>query len=462
MVKTQDQVVALEVMQNWYKQNTDLFCTINGAAGTGKTTITKEFIDSLGISRSRIAVSAPTHKAKKVIQSITGYTGTTIQKLLGLRPNTDIEKFNINRPQFDPLGRDELNMYSILILDESSMINSSLYTLLKKKAIQYKVKVLFLGDEYQLPPINEKISKVFSDVKFKATLTTVVRQGDDNPMSEILLLLREDIKKNTSKGVETLMQLRKNVIQDKGFKCLTKTATPEFDNETFGNQVLQFYFSTEYQYNKDYIKFISYTNENVEQWSSAFRKHILKEDANNFLNIGEAILGYNSITDVTTNDLIIENSGEYIVKELFPGVSSYGIEGFYVTLENIDNMRTVVFVVNPADMANFKEVCIEKLNLAKGLGGSYWKAFYSFKNKHLLLENVYFNDDAPKLYHNLLCKKDLFYNYGLTVHKSQGSTYDNVAINLKNLYINKNESERARLIYVALSRARNLNLILVD
>ena len=51
-----------------------------------------------------------------MIQKVTGYTGTTIQKLLGLRPNTDIEKFDINRPKFDPLGRDEIQYYKIIIL----------------------------------------------------------------------------------------------------------------------------------------------------------------------------------------------------------------------------------------------------------------------------------------------------------------------------------------------------------
>lgn len=461
MVKTKDQIAALELMKTWYEQDKELFCTVNGAAGTGKTTITKEFIQSLGLLPSKIAVSAPTHKAKKVIQKITGYTGTTIQKLLGLRPNTDIEKFDINRPQFDPLGKDEIQYYTIILLDESSMVNASIYTLLKKKAKRYGVKVLFLGDEYQLPPIGETISKVFSDVVFKATLTTVVRQGNDNPMSIALVKLREDVINGTQTGIDYILSLKKDVVNNKGFKCLPKEKDENFGEETFGNQVLQHYFSTEYGVNTDFMKFIAYTNESVELWSNAFRRKLLGKDADTFINVGESLLGYSSIINKKTNNLIIENSEEYRVTDTQEGDSPLGIQGMYVDIESEDSGSRRVFIVDPSNTDLFKQICTEKLNTAKNLGGGYWRSFYAFKESHLLLHNVYKDDTKPKKYWNLLCKKDVYYNYGVTVHKSQGSTYDNVAINLTNLFTNHKPAERARLLYVAFSRAKDLNLILI-
>lgn len=462
MVKTNDQVNALKIMQEWYKQHEDLFCTLNGGAGTGKTTITKEFISLLGLLPSKIAICAPTHKAKKVIQKVTGFTGTTIQKLLGLRPNTDIEKFDINRPQFDPLGKDEIQYYTIIILDECSMVNESLYTLLKKKANRYGVKVLFLGDECQLLPVGEiKVSKVFRDVTYKATLTTVVRQGDNNPMSNVLAKLRNDVMLGTEKGIKHLTNISKDVLNDKGFKCLPKVQEDAFGNETFGNQVLQKYLSTEYKYDQNYMKFLAFTNESVVSWSNAFRSKLLKENAKNVFNVGEHLLGYTSIINQKTNDLLLENSEEYVITNVIEGESPLAIQGFYIDLESEESGSRRLFIVDPTNIELFHKICTEKLNLAKAKGKGFWRSFYNFKHKHLLLEDVYKDPNKPKVYWNLLCKKDIYYNYGVTVHKSQGSTYTNVGINLPNIFTIQDKRIRNRLLYVALSRASDLNLILV-
>lgn len=41
----------------------------------------------------------------------------------------------------------------------------------------------------------------------------------------------------------------------------------------------------------------------------------------------------------------------------------------------------------------------------------------------------------------------------------QGSTYKNVAINVKNIMVNRNVKERNKLLYVALSRTSGLNIL---
>src|SRR5690606_37511215 len=79
---------------------------------------------------------------------------------------------------------------------ESSMINADAFDLIISKANMYNTKVLFMGDDYQLPPIGELKSKVFTHVDAISKLTTEVRQGSDNPNSELLALIREDIEYN--------------------------------------------------------------------------------------------------------------------------------------------------------------------------------------------------------------------------------------------------------------------------
>jgi hypothetical protein len=465
MTFTDDQSIALDNMLKWSvltpETENELLYTLDGAAGTGKTTIVREFLQRLNVKASSIAVTAPTHKAKKVIQQATDYTSQTIQKLLGLRPDVNMDDFNINKPVFNPLGEDLIQYYKYVLIDESSMLNASAFALIKKYALKYKVKIIFLGDAYQLPPVSERISKVFSNVKNKSTLTTIVRQGDNNPMSEILLMLRKDIEKGTELGIQRLKDLKECVIHDKGFRCLPLTS--DIAGNTFGTELLPYYFSSEYQVNKNHIKFLTYTNDSVESWCTALRKQILKEDSKNLLNVNETLVGYNSITNKRTNELIIENSEDYTVISVEEAYSDFKIKGYYVKLENTLGRQRKVFIVNEEGMPLFKSICMEKLAIAEQRRGGYWSAFYNFKEHHLLLENTYKNDKLPKnQWGNLLCKKDLYYNYGCTVHKSQGSTYDNAAINLTNIYGNYDISERARLAYVALSRAKNLNLILIN
>ena len=41
------------------------------------------------------------------------------------------------------------------------MINSELFNLIKEKTIGYNTKILFVGDEAQIPPVGEKMSVIF-------------------------------------------------------------------------------------------------------------------------------------------------------------------------------------------------------------------------------------------------------------------------------------------------------------
>lgn len=465
---TPDQEEALTNMIAWTKTEPeatlDYLYTLNGAAGTGKTTITKAFLSRLKIGKSKVAVTAPTHKAKKEIQKATDYVGQTIQKLLGLRPDMNMKDFDINDPKFRVLGKDLMKLYKYVLIDESSMLNADSFKLICEQAKKHKIRVVFLGDSFQLPPVNEKISKVFSTVKNQSTLTTMVRQGDDNPMTSILQLLRKDIVDGTQHGIEAMTTDKQIVIGDKGFKCLPSKADPVFGDVTFGKEMLLKFMSTEYTVDKNYIKFIAYTNDTVVKWSELLRLRLLGEDAENLINKGEVLTGYSSITDYKTNTAIIATSEDYTVESSAYILNTDSIKGYNTRLVNEKGNFRTVFIVNHLDEENlqrFRDIAIPLLQTAINRRGRYWTKWYEFKHANLLLVDTYKDPNAAKSRHNLLCKKDLYYGYGVTVHKSQGSTYTYAAINMVDLYTNYDESERARLIYVALSRCRNMNLILV-
>jgi hypothetical protein len=50
---------------------------------------------------------------------------------------------------------------------------------------------------------------------------------------------------------------------------------------------------------------------------------------------------------------------------------------------------------------------------------------------------------------------DVDYGYALTVHKSQGSTYDDVYVEYNNLQANKKDTEKYKLLYTAITRCAN-------
>ena len=70
--------------------------------------------------------------------------------------------------------------YDLIVIDEASMINSHLLELIKKSKFK---KVLFMGDDNQLPPVNEDYSPVFCTEGIKVvSLKKVERQKDGNPL----------------------------------------------------------------------------------------------------------------------------------------------------------------------------------------------------------------------------------------------------------------------------------------
>ena len=53
------------------------------------------------------------------------------------------------------------------------------------------------------------------------------------------------------------------------------------------------------------------------------------------------------------------------------------------------------------------------------------------------------------------CFPEIDYGYALTIHKSQGSTYDDVYIEYANILLNMKSNERDKLLYTAITRSSN-------
>ncbi len=119
-----------------------------GPGGTGKTFLLKALLQDCNIPFSEIGLSAPSHKACRVLRnSIEGThcNVNTIQSDFGFKPNYDIEKFDINNVTFASYGRIKIEDYRLYIVDESSMLNRSLVTYIDKMMKKYSIKLILCG-----------------------------------------------------------------------------------------------------------------------------------------------------------------------------------------------------------------------------------------------------------------------------------------------------------------------------
>lgn len=459
---TKDQEIAyknlIEFIKAPYNQK-DYKRALCGAAGTGKTYLVKAIIRNCGLSYSTIGLSAPTHKACRVLSEsiqLPNIKVNTLQSDLGLKLNFNVEKFDIRNPPFDPHGRIKIGEYKLYIVDEASMINKGLCKFLEKTCVSNQCKIIYIGDDYQLSPVGENYSTAFKSTKC-FYLRQIVRQEEDNPIRHLLDLLRFDIEHRTFRFLEYITAHRSEFDSNeiKGYKVCTSN---EFNSLMYNN-----FNDPELTKNVDFTKVIAYTNAVVSNWNKVIRNAIIEKADTSIITNNDLIISYATLVNVF-NECIITNSEDYIIKDVVNYTHpKYAIKGFMVRFQAIHGgkVSSPLFVVDHKDpnsvrmYLNLSEkfIDIAKKATAKTRAQA-WKDYYNFKEGCLLLANIVKSDGT------ILYGRDLDYGFALTSHKSQGSTFDTVFVDVNDIVYDKNgqpytDAEQInRRLYVACSRAK--------
>lgn len=188
----------LEKFHKWLSNPSKPF-VLQGYAGTGKTTLTKQFLHMVEPG-TRMALMAPTGKAARVLSAKTGAHATTIHKVL-YSPSADEIKnlrdyltvlhsreemgedmadeiFSVEEHIRD-LSRDNRvrfvkkfgveQLYDLIFVDEASMVGTKIYNDL----IDLGTPLVFIGDPFQLPPVKDVAG--WSELGPDSVLTQIMR-----------------------------------------------------------------------------------------------------------------------------------------------------------------------------------------------------------------------------------------------------------------------------------------------
>jgi len=475
-----------------------------GYAGTGKSyTINRVVEHCLSVMPIlRFAMTAPTHKAVRVLKATSenpdDFLFSTIHSLLGLQQDvTSKGKVIYTR---DPLSiPDKIRNVDILIVDEASMLNAELFDHLINFQKRLSFKLIFVGDAKQINPIGEEKSNPFiSTVQQKhdmkvITLSKIVRQAGENPIIDYATAIRSNQKYDLNSADKG----------DTGISCIGKTMF------ALAPILEKYFLSEEFKANPDYVKIIAWRNQTVDEFNRVVRQMVYKKKVLPKILEGEYLVADKPIVkwDVKANRWAsIINTNEEMTVTRIHGVIDYPITyKLYELVKKVFSTRehAISYIENETSISQKgRDFWSTKLALHDFANGPF-SMRYRIWNRYETCVKVYrctvrlaqgcsnFLDHTIDILHEssegefedvlkqikqcaLSVTDDLIrrqvwvgyyniqnhfaytkYNYALTSHKSQGSTYEYAIIHDWDINLNTNEEEKNRIKYVAVTRARN-------
>lgn len=432
----------------------DMF--ISGPAGTGKTTSLCELVDwcteimqdenDNDVPRYNIIVCAHTHKACGVLRAVFAKAGLpnivvcTLHSYLNKRPTVNQDANHVQHLE-SSMQVQAAEKVDIVFVDEFSMVGEK--DLMDLRALQdpeYEgdpvTRLVWIGDPYQLPPVKDQQSVVPHD-PYWYKLSEVKRT--DGPLLEVMAKLVEMLE-----GGEP---------------------QPLLPNAAFHrNQNLQLsYEGLRWNNEASTIAILAYTNEAVERWNETIAGKQQPE-------LGDILFCSTLHTEFELLDKV----------EPFMITSVDRFRDEPLTLGS--KYKTLEFLLQE-DMCEFFRVVDADFNeyLFPVVFGTYQ---YKKIKEQLAIDATRANKEIErttkaknatewsrlnpldklarkraKAWRRYLTFKDcvqcMDFPYAITIHKSQGSTFDHVLLDTEDLDIcrRKNFDMYLRLFYVGVSRA---------
>lgn len=418
--------------------------SIEGSAGTGKSTITSELIKFLYMeTRSSVAIVAPTHQALKVIKEMTLNTlgidpfffmenssseirFKTTYSFLGLKLHID-EDGNEVFKNMEADKFQEVIYCDYLFVDESSMVDKQMANeLISLLGRRVRKQIIFIGDRYQAKPVNGEMNLIFdkrNPLITRYDLTEVVRQKANSAIIKFSQWLVECINDNDQFQFEELIRYFKTGADD--IFCYDNVPAlldQYFITET--DKVVGCYTNASVKSYNDYIRYINFK----DQYPEGIPEYI----------VGDKLI---MLQPYEHNGVLQYNNGDIVTITDLKYKADFKKEMWYWECHDEDGFLFKILDPRYIDILQ-KQLTFQADIAKKSTGNSrrvHWEKFFKLKNKYAKVRPVYAN----------------------TFHKLQGSTYTNTFINCDEFipYLQRDLDNILRLIYVAVTRGRSIHLL---
>ena len=419
----------------------DIF-VLKGYAGTGKTTIISNVINSINTIEMKCVLLAPTGRAAKVISNYSGKPAFTIHKRIYYpkKNNSGGVSFTLQQNKFKN---------TLFIIDESSMISdasqdSKLYqngSLLDDLFFYVEAgnncKLLLIGDTAQLPPVNMTISPALDidslSLHYQKNVhhiefDEVMRQSENSGILYNATQLRELLH---SHFIDTFQ------FNLKGFKDIVRLQD--------GYEIQDAIHGAYDNYSIEDTVFIVRSNKRANQYNQQIRTSILAKESE--ISTGDYLMvvknNYFWLKE-TSEAGFIANGDIVEILEIRKIQELYGFKFATVKIRMVDYPNQIPFdtiIMLDTIMSESPSLTYEESNkLYQEVLLDYQDEISQYKKLQKVKENEYFNALQVK------------FSYAITCHKSQGGQWKTVFVEQPYLP-NGIDVDYVRWLYTAITRA---------
>ncbi len=385
---------------------------IAGAAGVGKTTLMSYIIDTimeqyfktcemLGIKPEydEVVMTASTNKAAEVLGVAVNRPTSTIHSFLNLRVSPD---YATGKTVLARTRNWTVHQRKIIFIDECSMIDSDLYHILHEGT--ENCKIVYVGDHNQLAPVFEKLSPIYNQGSPFYELTEPMRNNGQSALMAVCQQLRETVETNVFKPIQIVPGVIDLLTDDNAPQTMIDTFVP---GPNLNSRIL------------------AYTNKQVGLYNQFIREERQLPD---LFTVGEVLVN---------NAAIQTKAWKLSVEQEVKVVDDQGLKDVVITKDVTITVQVLSLETSFGERLNQIMVPTDRLHMDQL--DKWFTKTKNWERKYFLKEN--FPDLRPR--------------DAATVHKSQGSSYDSVFIDLDNISKVTQPDVAARMLYVAFSRARH-------
>lgn len=419
-----DQSSAVDRIVRFFTEETQLAITLVGPGGSGKTTCVMFAVERLVAAGYKVLLAAPTNKAVKQLEKSSREFGaientafSTVHGALGLAILPNEENQSTVK-----VGKGLMELFDIIVVDECSMLGKYvMYSHLLPEAQSKDCRLLFMGDDLQLPPVMEDISPSFTDFE-TVHLQRVERQGEDSEILEVSNILRQAMKERKPFKAPEPQGRDIEVIKPAHF---LKHIVEHFDEHT----------------DLEVQRVLAWSNRRVEEINISIRKKIFGRNPPRYV-VGERVVTGKPLKNLdgevvlsTDEECFVHHVADSTVLDETTG-EEYAVHRLVLRPIYEDGVDQVVAnVLHEDERDRYFEQLDSMARAAKASTSDrkrMWAMFWAFKELFA----------------------DIRHCYCITLHRSQGSTFDQVFLDVKDILRNTKRFERQRLLYVGHSRPR--------